>query len=73
MFTGIIEEIGHVTRIQKKTTSLALTIQAKVVLDDVKLGDSIAVNGVCLTVTNFSEREFDVDVMPETYQIHGAS
>jgi riboflavin synthase len=68
MFTGIIEEIGHVTRIQKKTTSLALTIQAKVVLDDVKLGDSIAVNGVCLTVTKFSEREFDVDVMPETFQ-----
>ena len=53
---------------KKKTTSLALTIQAKVVLDDVKLGDSIAVNGVCLTVTKFSEREFDVDVMPETFQ-----
>ena len=67
MFTGIIEEIGKIKRIQKATEAIVLTIDAKTVLQDVNLGDSISVNGVCLTVTNFTESTFDMDIMPETF------
>lgn len=66
MFTGIIEEIGLVANIQRTGDSFVLTIEAKKILEDVHLGDSIAVNGVCLTVTTFSNNRFTVDVMPET-------
>lgn len=66
MFTGIIEEIGQVKQINKGKEAIVLTIEAHVVLQDVSLGDSIAVNGVCLTVTSFSTNRFTVDVMPET-------
>jgi len=66
MFTGIIEEIGKVAKIQRTANSYVLTIEAKKILQDVHLGDSIAVNGVCLTVTSFSGEQFTVDVMPET-------
>lgn len=66
MFTGIIEEIGAVANIQHTGESFVLTIDASKVLTDVHLGDSIAVNGVCLTVTSFSKSRFTVDVMPET-------
>jgi riboflavin synthase len=66
MFTGIIEEIGTIANIQRGGESFVLTIDAKKVLADVHLGDSIAVNGVCLTVTSFTENRFTVDVMPET-------
>lgn len=68
MFTGIIEEVGTVQKIARQHQALALTIQAKVVLGDVKIGDSIAVNGVCLTVTTFTASSFTADVMPETFQ-----
>lgn len=71
MFTGIIEEIGQVTNIQRTGESFVLTIEAKKILEDVHLGDSIAVNGVCLTVTTFSNHQFTVDVMPET--VRGSS
>ncbi len=66
MFTGIIEEIGTIKQIIKSDQAIVLEIEAKKVLEDVKLGDSIAVNGVCLTVTTFSPNQFTVDVMPET-------
>ncbi|WP_053365933.1 riboflavin synthase [Bacillus sp. FJAT-27245] len=66
MFTGIIEEIGTVSRIAATGISMVLTIEAKKVLEDVNLGDSISVNGVCLTVTSFDKNRFTVDVMPET-------
>ncbi|WP_096271491.1 riboflavin synthase [Paucisalibacillus globulus] len=67
MFTGIIEEKGIVSSIQKVSeNSIEMTIGAQKILGDVKLGDSISVNGVCLTVTNFTMKEFQVDVMPET-------
>ncbi|HWI54363.1 MAG TPA: riboflavin synthase [Desulfobacteria bacterium] len=66
MFTGIIEEMGKIKKIHKGTDSARLTIDADVVLTDVKLGDSIAVNGICLTVVNFSRSVFEVDVMAET-------
>ncbi|MGM0369875.1 MAG: riboflavin synthase [Bacillota bacterium] len=66
MFTGIIEELGEVNNIKRGNKAIVLTIKANKVVEDVKLGDSIATNGVCLTVTDFSETEFEVDVMPET-------
>ena len=62
MFTGIIEEVGHVARIGGGS----LVIDCQKVLEDVHLGDSIAVNGVCLTVTHFDRSSFTADVMPET-------
>lgn len=68
MFTGIIEEVGTVQKIARQHQALAITIQASVVLEDVKTGDSIAVNGVCLTVTAFTATSFTADVMPETFQ-----
>jgi riboflavin synthase len=67
MFTGIIEEIGVLQSIHRKGSSLTLTIKADKILNDIHLGDSIAVNGVCLTVTNFTSHTFSVDVMPETF------
>ncbi|WP_027339144.1 riboflavin synthase [Halonatronum saccharophilum] len=66
MFTGIVEELGKVKRIGLGAKSIDLTIEAKKVLEDVKIGDSIATNGVCLTVTQFGDKEFSVDVMPQT-------
>ncbi len=66
IFTGLIEEIGTVEKIDKTEKSAVITIAAKTVLDEVKLGDSICTNGVCLTVTSFSNGKFTVDVMAET-------
>lgn len=66
MFTGIIEEIGKVLDVQKTDTAAHFKIQASEIMEDVKLGDSIAVNGICLTVTAFSANTFTVDVMHET-------
>lgn len=62
MFTGIVEEVGTV----KSIGNGILRIQAAKVLEDVRLGDSIAVNGICLTVTDFGADSFQADVMPET-------
>lgn len=62
MFTGIVEEIGVVRGINPRS----LTVEAKIVFEDIKQGDSISVNGVCLTVTSISKDSFSVDVMPET-------
>lgn len=66
MFTGIIEEVGTVSRVQHSGNASFIEIQAKKVLEDVHLGDSIAVNGVCLTVTHFGGGVFRADVMNET-------
>ena len=66
MFTGIIEEIGTVAMIQRGQHSAVLKIQAKTVLEGTKTGDSIAVNGVCLTVTELFSDSFKADVMHET-------
>ena len=62
MFTGIVEEVGIVSKI----TNNGMTVKALRVLSDVKLGDSIAVNGTCLTAVSFSNSEFSVDLSPET-------
>lgn len=66
MFTGIIEEIGTVKNIQRNGSNSFIVIEAKKVLEDVHLGDSIAVNGVCLTVTKTDGSIFQADVMNET-------
>ena len=62
MFTGIVEEVGLISKI--KPTSLI--VKANKVLEGTRLGDSIAVNGVCLTVVSIGNNEFEADVMPET-------
>lgn len=66
MFTGLVEELGKVIAVEKGKESLRLTVAAKKVLEDLVLGDSIAVNGACLTVVHYSSTEFTADVMPET-------
>ena len=67
MFTGIIEEIGKIQTVRKGAASSSISVQAKKVMQDVHIGDSIAVNGVCLTVTAFSQGGFTADVMHETF------
>ncbi|AEV67800.1 riboflavin synthase [Acetivibrio clariflavus] len=71
MFTGIVEEIGIVRRIVFGSKSIKLSIQCSKIMDDVKLGDSIAVNGICLTVVDRKSDEFTADVMPETMRKTG--
>ena len=66
MFTGIVEEIGKIKAINGSQDSVEMVIKARKILDDVNLGDSISVNGVCLTVTEFTSDGFTVDVMPGT-------
>ncbi|MEG0918826.1 MAG: riboflavin synthase [Anaerovoracaceae bacterium] len=66
MFTGIIEEVGTVRSVKISGQSAILEIQGSVVLCQLKLGDSIAVNGVCLTVTSFDSDCFTADIMHET-------
>lgn len=66
MFTGIVEEMGKISAIRQGAKSAQLTIQAKTVLEGTRIGDSIAVNGVCLTVTSLSASAFTADVMAES-------
>lgn len=66
MFTGIVEEIGRVTRLEHGAKGARLTLKASRVLEGTVLGDSIAVNGVCLTVTDLTAHGFTADVMAET-------
>ena len=73
MFTGIVEETGSVVRVQKGAHSAVLTVQARKVLEGTRIGDSIAVNGICLTVTAMSPDTFTADVMHETLNRTGLS
>ena len=66
MFTGLSEEKGKIRRVIKSGSSCSLEIEAALVTEDSKIGDSIAVNGICLTVTEISPKAFTVDVMNET-------
>jgi riboflavin synthase len=68
MFTGIIEEIGAMKKISRQGQAMVLTIGARIVLEGLHMGDSIAVNGVCLTVVAFDSTSVSMDVMPETYR-----
>ena len=66
MFTGIIEEVGDINSIRRGGKAIALEVKAHLVIEGTRVGDSIAIDGVCLTVTSFSDHSFTVDVMPET-------
>ena len=66
MFTGLIEELGKVQSLTGTGESYRLSIGARTVLQDLQLGDSVAVNGACLTVVTKTDNAFTVDVMPET-------
>ena len=68
MFTGIIEELGKIHSLQKEGNQIRLTIQAVKVLQDVKKGDSIAIDGICLTVEEFTSDSFTFYASPETIQ-----
>lgn len=66
MFTGLVAELGVIKSSQKNGNSFRLTVSAKEVLADLRIGDSVAVNGACLTVVEFNQESFTVDVMPQT-------
>lgn len=66
MFSGIVEEVGIIEMIKQRPGGSTLTIRAQKVLDDTQIGDSIAVNGTCLTVVRYNAATFDVEVAPET-------
>lgn len=66
MFTGIVEEIGIVKSINKGQHSVEITIEAKRVLEETKIGDSIAINGICLTVTHLTPTSFSAHIVHET-------
>ena len=68
MFTGLVEELGRLKRLQQGSAWGKITVEAKKVLDNIQLGDSIAINGVCLTVVDFTANDFTADVMAETLE-----
>ncbi len=69
MFTGIVEEMGSVKALRREAGAARLSVSASVVLEGTAIGDSICVNGVCLTVVDIGKAEFSVDVAPETLKI----
>lgn len=69
MFTGIVEEMGAITVLRKTLSGTRLTILASTVMGDLKIGDSVSVDGICLTVVSRSERDFSVEVSPETLSV----
>lgn len=73
MFTGLIAELGTVTALKKGETSAVFTISAPALISDIKLGDSVAVNGVCLTATSISGSSFTADVMVQTLSLTSLS
>lgn len=68
MFTGIVEEVGTVADIRMSAANCTLSVDATNVMEDLHIGDSMAVNGICLTVVDFDRRRFTVDVMNETWR-----
>jgi riboflavin synthase len=66
MFSGIVEAIGTVATIQHRPGGMTLTIRAPAVLNEARIGDSIALNGVCLTIVRYDAETFDVELAPET-------
>lgn len=67
MFTGLIEEVGEIRKIKESARSIKLGIKGEKVMENISLGDSVSVNGVCLTITSIEDGEFDV--MPETKRV----
>ncbi|PIU40838.1 MAG: riboflavin synthase [Candidatus Omnitrophica bacterium CG07_land_8_20_14_0_80_42_15] len=66
MFTGIVEEIGKVVKIEKRSVSFRFSIERPVAFSDIKLGDSLSINGVCLTVAKFDKKSLSFDVIKES-------
>ena len=66
MFTGIVEELGNISQIKNTDTGKQFTITAKAIMDDLKVGDSVSLNGVCLTVITYDESSFNLDLVKET-------
>ena len=66
MFTGIVEEVGTIRSVRRRGQSISLEVEAKKVLEETRIGDSINTDGVCLTVTALQTREFSADVIQET-------
>ena len=73
MFTGLISELGTVSAVTKGESSAIFTINAPLLINEIKLGDSVAVNGVCLTATSITERSFTADVMVQTLSLTSLS
>ena len=73
MFTGLIAELGAVTAIHKGESSAVFTIEAPQLISEIALGDSVAVNGVCLTATSISGTAFTADVMVQTLSLTSLS
>ena len=69
MFTGLVAELGTVTELKPLKQSYNITVKAQKVLENLKIGDSIAVNGACLTVVKISGSAFTADIMPETVKL----
>jgi len=66
MFTGIVEEVGKITRVEKGQNSAVFSIEGDKIFSDLKLGDSVAVNGICLTVSSLEKQSFTTDTTSET-------
>ena len=73
MFTGLIAELGEVTAITRGETSAVFSINSPALISEIKLGDSVAVNGVCLTATSLSSTGFTADVMVQTLSLTSLS
>jgi riboflavin synthase len=73
MFTGLIAELGTITAIEKGETSAIFTISAPALISEIELGDSVAVNGVCLTATSITDATFTADVMVQTLSLTSLS
>ena len=73
MFTGLIAELGEVTAITRGETSAVFSINSPALINEIKLGDSVAVNGVCLTTTSLSSTGFTADVMVQTLSLTSLS
>lgn len=69
MFTGIVEEVGTISQIKQQSDTTVMAINCQEILSDIHIGDSISVNGVCLTVTSFNTRSFTVDIVHGTSEI----
>jgi riboflavin synthase len=69
MFTGIVEEMGAIVSVEKTVKGARLTILASMVMEDLRIGDSVSVNGVCLTAASVGEKDFSVDVSSETLAV----
>jgi len=69
MFTGLIAELGRITAIEKGESSAVFTVSAPALISQIALGDSVAVNGVCLTATSISGESFTADVMVQTLAV----